>query len=298
MNTEGFIVVDKPGGATSFAMVKLLRRLSGVRRVGHAGTLDPLATGVLPLAIGQATRFIEYTDDAPKTYEAAVRFGIATDTYDAEGRVTAEADASRITASDIESALLPFVGEIEQAPPAYSAIKVDGEPMYRRARAGESVALPPRRVRIDRLTLDSFSDSVARITVQCGKGTYIRSLAHDLGRALGVGAHLAELRRTASGGFTLADARTVDQIESAAAAGELDALLLAVDRAVERRPAAILGDDRTSDVTHGREVRLGEDSASRIVRAYSIQGDFLGVLEAAGEGSWHPRKMRSSADPA
>jgi tRNA pseudouridine55 synthase len=295
---EGFIIIDKPRGVTSFAMVKLLRRLTGVRRVGHAGTLDPLATGVLPIAVGQAARFIEYTDDAPKAYEAAIRLGIATDTYDADGRVTAETAAAHITGADIESALIPFVGEIEQAPPAYSAIKVAGQPMYRRARAGESVDLSPRRVRIDRITLEGFADGIARITVECGKGTYIRSVAHDVGSALGVGAHLVELRRTASGGFTLAHAHTVDQIESAARHGALESLLLAVDRAVERCPAAILSDARARDVTHGRTVTFPGASGASIVRAYSVRGRFLGVLEPGGAGSWLPRKVRSGADSA
>ena len=295
---NGFVIIDKPRGITSFAMVALVRRLSGVRRVGHAGTLDPLATGVLPVAIGQAARFIEYTDGAPKTYRALVRFGVATETYDAEGAVTAEIDASGITADDVEAALPAFVGEIQQVPPAYSAIKVQGRPLYRYARSGESVEVQARKVRIERVELLSFGGGVAEIEVTCGKGTYIRSLAHDLGQALGVGGHLAALQRTASGGFSLLDARTPPELESAAAAGAFEDLLLSPDRAVERRPAAILAEAHADDVRHGREVHFRADGAIDLVRAYSIGGDFLGVLKATSEAVWHPAKVLSSGNSA
>ncbi len=293
--TSGFLIVDKPVGVTSFSMVSLVRRLTGVKRVGHAGTLDPLASGVLPVAVGQATRLIEYMDDAWKTYEARVRFGVTTDTYDAEGAVTSERDASAVTLAEIQAALTRFVGDIEQRPPAFSAIKVAGKPLYRYAREGAAVEAAPRIVRIDGIELRSFADGEAEMSVQCGKGTYVRSLAHDLGQRLGCGAHLAALRRTSSGGFGIEDAYSPDALATAAAEDALEGLLLASDRAVERRPAAILGVERALDVRTGRDFEMGPGAAAEICRAYSTEGEFLAVMRQ-GEGAlWHPEKV---LDPA
>jgi tRNA pseudouridine55 synthase len=358
---SGFFVVDKPSGVTSFSMVALVRRLTGVRRVGHAGTLDPLASGVLPVAVGQAARLIEYMDDARKTYVARVRFGVETDTYDAEGDVVATGDASGVTAEVVEAALAGFVGEIEQAPPAYSAIKVEGKPLYRYARAGEAVEARPRRVVVERITLLGFGQGTlaaddgagaggakgsggdigdggvldagrgkrrpyaesggdhgdggmlerearilplayegavdAEIEVVCGKGTYIRSIAHDLGRKLGCRAHLAALRRTSSGGFGVGDAIAPERLVELAEAGKLEEALLAPDRAVERRRAAIVGEDRASDVIAGRDIELelrvdvGSPAEGEICRAYDVGGRFLGVLASRAGGGWHPTKV-------
>lgn len=290
----GFFIVDKPAGVTSFSMVALVRRLTGVRRVGHAGTLDPLATGVLPVAVGSATRLIEYLDDSVKVYEAAVRFGVETDTYDADGQVVAVRDASGITRGDVEAALRAFVGEIEQAPPRFSALKVAGKPMYRYAREGADVEPRPRRVRIDAIELRRFEHGVAEIVVRCGPGTYIRSLAHDLGAALGCGAHLAALRRTFSAGFSIEDAVTPEALQAAAREGRLDDLMLAPDRAVERHDALLLSAESARRLRQGRTLALPPRRAPRtgdICRAYSVDGDFLGILRAGAEGSWKPEKV-------
>ncbi len=287
----GFFVVDKPSGVTSFSIVSLVRRLTGVRRVGHAGTLDPLASGVLPVAVGQAARLIEYLDDEAKAYSAVVRFGASTTTYDAEGDVTATADASGLTAADVGAALAGFVGDIEQVPPAYSAIKLAGKPLYRYAREGADVAPAPRRVHIARIDLLRFGGGEAELAVRCGKGTYIRSLAHDLGQRLGCGAHLAALQRTRSGGFSLADAHPPDELVAAAADGVLDELLLAPDRAVERRPAAIVGEANARAVAAGRDLAIAADASVAICRAYTIDGDFVGVLRRRAGGLWHPEKV-------
>lgn len=293
--THGFIVIDKPTGVTSFSMVSLVRRLTSVKRVGHAGTLDPLASGVLPIAVGQAARFIEYMDDAPKAYEASIHFGISTDTYDADGAVTSERDASALSRARLDEALGAFIGEIDQTPPMYSAIKVAGKPLYRYAREGAGdIAPAPRRVRIDSIEVLALSEGVARVHVTCGKGTYIRSLAHDLGERLGCGAHLAGLRRTASGGFSLRDARTPDVLRDVAASGRLDEAMLAVDRAVERRPAAIVGGGAVAAIRQGRDVPLAAAVAPPIVRAYGLGGDFVGVLAPRGDGLWHPAKVMSA----
>lgn len=292
--TAGFIIVDKPAGVTSFSVVSLMRRVTGVRRVGHAGTLDPLATGVLPVAIGIATRLIEYLDDSVKVYDASVRLGVETDTYDADGQVVAERDASAITAADVEAALRGFVGEIEQVPPRFSALKVAGKPMYRYAREGADVELRPRRVRIDAIALQRFEGGVARLTVRCGPGTYIRSLAHDLGAALGCGAHLAALRRTYSAGFSIEDAVTPDLLRAAAHEGRLGDLILAPDRAVERHDALLLGAESTLLLRQGRTLTLEPLRLPRtgdICRAYSVEGAFLGVVRAGPPGAWKPEKV-------
>lgn len=288
---NGFLIVDKPSGVTSFSMVSLVRRLANVRRVGHAGTLDPLASGVLPVAVGHATRFIEYLDDALKTYVASVRFGAATDTYDADGTVTFRGDPSSVTTAVAESALADFVGEIVQTPPLFSAIKVAGKPLYRYAREGEEVAVAARTVYVDRATLLSHTDDLAEIEVRCGKGTYIRSIAHDLGAALGCGAHLAALRRISSGGFDIDGAHTPEELTSLAGESRLADAMLAPDRAVERRPAAIFAEEHRVDVTSGRDIVLPGAREADLCRAYSLEGDFLGVLRHRGGGRWHPEKV-------
>jgi len=288
---DGFIIVNEPSGATSFSMVALVRRLTGVRRAGHAGTLDPLASGVLPVAIGHATRLIEYLDDELKSYRASVRFGVTTDTYDAEGQVVATADASLVTAERIEAALTAFVGDIRQTPPVYSALKVAGKPLYRYAREGADVAIAERIVHVESIRLLAFADAAAEIEVRCGKGTYIRSLAHDLGRELGSGAHLAALVRTSTGGFGIDDARSPGELTALAAEDRLAEALLAPDRAVERRPAAILAEAHSLDAVCGRDLRLDAAAEVAICRAYTAGGEFLGVLKRAEGPFWHPEKM-------
>jgi tRNA pseudouridine55 synthase len=294
VSVAGFIIVNKPAGVASFAMVRLMRRLIGVKRVGHAGTLDPLASGVLPVAVGQATRFIEYLDEDSKTYAARIRFGVTTDTYDAEGRVVRETDASKLTRNDVEAALSRFIGDIVQKPPAFSAIKLAGKPLYRYAREGVAVEAASRTVHIESIDLLSFAEAEAEVRVVCGKGTYIRSLAHDAGASLGCGGHLSALERTRSGGFEIANARTPDELSTLASEGRLDEALLAVDRAVERRAAAILGEAHEHDVRTGRDVRLEATGESELCRAYALDGAFLGVLESAGDGLWHPAKVAVS----
>jgi tRNA pseudouridine55 synthase len=274
-------------------MVALVRRLTGIKRVGHAGTLDPLASGVLPVAFGQATRLIEYMDDESKEYEAVLRLGVETDTYDAEGAIVAEQGTSDVTAGALEAALASFTGDIEQAPPLYSAIKLAGKPLYRYARegTGAEVELRPRRVCIDAIDLLGFERPEASIRVRCGKGTYIRSLAHDVGAALGCGAHLAALRRTRSGGFGASDAHAPEALRVAAGEDRLDELALAPDRAVERRPAAILAAASASDVALGRDVLFEAAGDASICRAYSASGAFLGMVARRAERRWHPEKV-------
>lgn len=204
----GVLVVDKPPGPTSFAIVAQVRRSLGLRKVGHGGTLDPLASGVLPICLGEGTKLAPFLLAGDKEYEATVRFGVATDTYDVTGQVIAETSTEGLTRTAVEKALEAFIGEQQQTPPIYSALKHAGRPLYAYARAGESVPPPsPRRIEIKRLELLAFdAPNEARVRIACSKGTYVRSLAHDLGAALGIGAHLTALRRTRSGPFTLDEA--------------------------------------------------------------------------------------------
>ena len=226
---DGVVVVDKPVGLSSFAVVRLARHTTGARKVGHGGTLDPLASGVLPICFGEATKLAQFLLDADKEYEATLRFGVETDTHDSTGSPIARAPADHLTEDGVRAALLRFLGAQTQLPPMYSALKRAGRPLYAYARAGQTVELAPRAIRIDELSLRGLDwgppqadggasveleGPVARIFVRCSKGTYIRALARDIGRALGTVAHLAALRRTRSGPFEIARAISVDALSN------------------------------------------------------------------------------------
>jgi tRNA pseudouridine55 synthase len=217
---EGVLVVDKPAGPTSFDVVRKIKRSARQRRVGHGGTLDPMASGVLPICLGEATKLAPFLLDADKEYEVTLRLGVETDTYDAAGAVTATADASAIDEARVRAALPAFTGAIEQRPPMYSALKREGRPLYDYARAGETVEVAARAVTVHELALVAWGGPEAvALRVRCSKGTYVRSLAFDLGRALGVGAHVTALRRTRSGPFALAAASPLDEALRALGAG-------------------------------------------------------------------------------
>jgi tRNA pseudouridine55 synthase len=211
---DGFLVIDKPAGVTSHDVVQHVRRWAKQRRVGHLGTLDPLATGVLPIALGEATKLSQLLTHGEKSYRGRVRLGVETTTYDREGEVVRECDGPWPARDELERALGAFRGDIEQVPPPYSAVKTGGQAAYRRARRGEEVVLEPRKVTIHRLELMEYEPPYALLEVDCSSGTYLRSIAHDLGRALGVGGHLWELCRTKSGPFTLAQAVKLDELEA------------------------------------------------------------------------------------
>jgi tRNA pseudouridine55 synthase len=209
---HGFLNIDKPAGMTSHDVVAKLRRLAGQKRVGHGGTLDPAATGVLPIALGEATRLLEYLVEGRKAYRAEVRLGISTTTDDAEGTIVEERVVPALDQNAIQRALQPFTGTIQQVPPMYSAIQIGGQRMYDLARRGETIDLPSRTVEIDAIEIASWQNPILTIDVRCGKGTYIRSLARDLGAALGCGAHLAALRRTAVGPLRIEDAMPLEAL--------------------------------------------------------------------------------------
>lgn len=292
---SGILNINKPRGAQSFAVISLVRRLTGVRRVGHAGTLDPNAEGVLPVCLGQATRVIEHIVDSPKTYRGVVRLGVTTDTFDGEGAVLRTADPGAVTREQIESALQAFVGEILQVPPMYSAIKHKGRPLYRYAREGQEIVRAARPVSIHWLRLLSFAPPDVEIELQCGRGAYVRTLAHDLGEMLGCGAYLERLNRTQSGPFAVEDGVTPGELTAAAEAGRWQELLQPMDAVLTSWRAAILAEEHTRDVRQGRLLNLApvrpelrDLPAETPCRAYSTEGDFLGILRYRGADRWHP----------
>lgn len=209
---QAVLPVDKPAGWTSFDVIRKLRRVLGVRKMGHAGTLDPMATGLLIILVGRATKLMERFMQLPKAYDGTMRLGETTPSYDAESEVAERCDTSHLADADLERARKLFLGTIRQQAPAYSAVKVGGERLYKKARRGEDVAPPIRIVDIDLFKLTGRDDADVSFVVDCSKGTYIRSLAHDFGRELGVGAHLIALRRTAIGPYSVEDAWTIDQL--------------------------------------------------------------------------------------
>lgn len=285
MSLSGFIVIDKPVGPTSHDVVGRVRRLSGVRRVGHAGTLDPLASGVLLVGLGRATRFIEYLVGLPKVYETTIRLGVATTTYDAEGEIVSERPVA-LTLDEIAAALDAFRGPIRQRVPAFSAVKRDGQPLYKQARRGETPDLPERDVTIYELEMLAWESPDLTLRVAASSGTYIRSLAHDLGQALGPGGHITALRRTAVGGFTVAEAVTLDALTPDNVAG----FLRPPELAVAHLPRATFNDEEEARLGNGRRVAAPGDVASGEAAAFGPGGRFLGIV-AVEEGEWRPRKM-------
>ena len=255
---DGIFAINKATGMTSHDVVARVRRLTHQKRVGHAGTLDPAADGVLPVCLGQATRVVEYLSERGKAYRATIRFGVVTDTYDTEGQVLRQAPVA-LTHDQIAAALPNFLGEQQQVPPIYSAIKVGGRKLYELARAGEAITPEPRAVRIDALTMVSWQSPDLVLDVTCGKGTYIRSLAYDLGERLGPGAHLAALTRTRSGPFTLAQSLTLEALEAALADGTWREHLFAADEALLGWRAAILGAASEARMRNGQLLRFAED---------------------------------------
>jgi tRNA pseudouridine55 synthase len=274
---DGLIVVDKPGGMTSHDVVARVRRLAKTRRVGHGGTLDPMATGVLIIGVNRATRLLTYVIGAQKSYTATIRLGEATVTDDAEGDVTARASAAAVTEESIRSGLAAMTGEIEQVPSAVSAIKINGERAYKRVRDGEDVDIPARKItiyRLDVLAIRAGGDVVdVDVDVTCSSGTYIRAIARDLGRTLGVGGHLTALRRTAVGGFSLAEAATLAELEERAPDVIGLPMADAARRAFQQRTAS---PDEAKMLSHGSPLDpVGIDGPYAV---FNAAGDVLAIV--------------------
>lgn len=274
---DGVVVVDKPSGMTSHDVVDLLRKRLRTKRVGHGGTLDPDATGVLVIGVGKATRFLQFAQKAPKRYRATGRFGITTSSQDASGTVEVRADPSALTEAEVRNAAEKLIGEIEQVPPMVSAVRVGGERLYAKARRGEEVERPPRRVTVYELRVDDFApgpDARVRLDVLCSGGTYVRTLVHDLGAIVGTGAHLTELRRTAAGGFTLADAIALDD------AGPDH--LLPLSAVVRDLPQLNVSESDAVLVSHGRALPERGGTPEGAPVALLHDGRLLGVYRRRG----------------
>jgi tRNA pseudouridine55 synthase len=291
---NGWLIFDKPQGMTSTKAVSRLKRLYDAAKAGHAGTLDPLATGILPIAFGEATKTVPFVMDGIKAYRFTVRFGAETDTDDAEGKVIETSDR-RPTGEEIEAALPHFTGEISQVPPRYSALKVEGARAYDLARDEEAFELAPRTVVIDRLDLVDHPDpDHCVLEAECGKGTYVRALARDLGRALRCLCHVAALRRTRVGAFYEDDATTLEEVEAAAAEGPdaLTSLLRPVETALHDLPALNLSSSDAARLRQGQAVLLrGRDAPILSGPVYAVSRGALVALGDVDQGEFRPRRI-------
>ena len=281
LSTAGFLVVDKPRGWTSSDVVRKLKGAFGLGRlglkIGHCGTLDPLATGVLPISIGAATRFSRYVLEGDKSYSATITLGLATDSYDSDGEVTATLDASTVTRANIDLALVRYVGEFDQVPPLFSAVKVQGRRAYSVARSGGVAEMASRRVRVESLTVTEWDSPHLTVHITCGKGFYVRSFAHDLGIDLGCGGHLSQLRRTSSGVFNGEDSVQLDALLGGADTGAWVSDLHQVDAVLQHMPSVRLDYASSFAFSHGNSVEVGSEFASDEVRVYSEEGVLLGL---------------------
>ncbi len=294
--SAGFLLVDKPAGWTSHDVVDAARRWLGTRRVGHLGTLDPLATGVLPLAVGDATKLIRFLQGGPKSYRVAIRLGVETDTQDADGKVIREHEGPLPDLAALRAALPEFSGEIQQVPPMYSAIKRAGVPLYRLARRGEEVERAPRRVTIHRLRLLGYEPPEARLEVVASPGTYVRTLAADLGRRLGCGAHVTALRRLRSEPFDVDQAASVDSLEEQAEQGALAQRLIPAARALAL-PELKLEGEPARRVLHGGDIPATCTAAfppGTRVAAVDPSGTLLAILEARPDRRLQPLRVMGS----
>lgn len=289
---NGVLMLDKAPGASSNAALQQAKRLYQAAKAGHAGTLDPLATGLLPILFGEATKFSSDLLEADKSYAAEIRLGTNTTTADAEGEVIATR-AVNVTAKQLAAALLSFRGDILQTPPLYSALKRAGKPLYAYARAGIDIARAPRRVTIRALALQWFEGERLALSVTCSKGTYIRSIAHDLGELLGCGAHLSALRRTAVGRFALDCAHTLESLEVMPAA-ERDSCLLPVDALLQELPEVCLAPSAQAMFLQGQAVPWNGPPQARM-RVYGANGALLGVGDARADGTIAPKRVIANA---
>ena len=276
-------------------MVARIRRLTSKRKVGHGGTLDPIATGVLPILIGKATRLAIFLTDSTKVYQAQICFGSSTNTYDATGEVIEKHDVSGLSLDRIETVLDAFRGDIEQIPPMYSAVKQHGKPLYHLARAGIEVERSPRKIHISRLDVIEWRHPLLTIEVECSKGTYIRSLAHDMGQRLGCGAHLSQLRRTRNGPFQIKQAIDMGRLEKIAQYGKWEEVLSPLDSILGHLPKIIVDGNIEQDIKHGRafpDIEGNQKLASTQHRAYSRDGEFLALVRFDPDTDlWQPEKV-------
>ena len=300
---DGILNINKPGGITSMEVVRFVKRLTHVKRVGHAGTLDPIATGVLPICLGQATRLMEHMVDGRKIYRGELTLGAATDSYDADGQVTATADPSGVTRAQVEALLPLFTGTLQQLPPMFSALKHEGQRLYDLARAGVEVERPPREVVVHQLTLTGWEPPTLTIEAECGRGFYMRTLAHDIGQALGCGAHLSALTRVRAGSFHLDEAIDLKALEARAEEAAWRDMLLPPDAAVADLETLKVEPAAERHLRNGQSVSLrgvamyAEHAEQR--RVYSIDGRFLAVARFnRAQDHWQPDMVFDLPQPS
>lgn len=284
---NGVLIVDKPAGLTSHDVVDRVRRLAGIRRVGHTGTLDPMATGVLGVLLGPATRLSQFATEGTKRYVGVLRLGQTTDTYDADGGITCERPVN-VDLEAIESILPRFHGEILQVPPMYSAIRVDGKRLYERARQGEVVERLPRPVIIYGITILDWTSPDLAFEVVCSAGTYIRSLADDIGQALGCGGHLRTLRRTASGPFTLEQSRSLESLQQLQTAGRFCDAVLPATAALGTMPVMLVSADQERAVRFGQTLTLTLSETAGLLQAQDSRGELIAVLRHQADHDYQP----------
>ena len=287
----GFLNIDKPQGLTSHDVVARVRRLCrnsvGKTKVGHAGTLDPMATGVLVICLGHATRLSEYAMQSTKKYRATIHLGIETDTYDAEGEIIAEKDASHINLGQVETAIQPFMGDIQQLPPMYSAIKKDGKKLYELAREGVEIEREARPVTIHSIEIVSWDNPIVALDVTCGAGTYIRSLAHDIGKQLNTGAHLSGLIRTKSGAFIMDNSLNLENLLED---DNWQSQITSSNNALSDWNTIHLTDEESKEIQLGRFIPKNDAISDDLVMAYMSDGHLLAVLQNRGN-HWKPHKV-------
>ena len=295
---DGILNINKATGMTSHDVVAKVRKQLKQKRVGHAGTLDPAASGVLPICVGLGTRVAEYLSESGKAYRAEMRFGVVTDTYDTEGSILRTSDASELTLARIEEILPHFLGAQMQIPPLYSAIKLQGQPAYKRIRAGEEITLAARPIEIYALRIVDWQAPLLTLDIECSKGSYIRSLAYDLGEYTGYGAHLAGLIRTRSGPFTLEESISLEQLADLVEQGTLLNTIFPPDYALRNYPALSLDEKTAERVLHGNSFQHDQSSPqleSNRARIYDSSGHFLAIASWDEVGQvWQPKKVFGS----
>lgn len=291
---DGVLIVNKPAGFTSHDVVARVRRISGEKSVGHLGTLDPMATGVLPLVLGSFTRLAQFYNDADKRYEGVIRFGWATNTYDAEGEPSGPPQAVNLTLEQVRAAAGKFVGRQQQLPPPFSAKKIAGVPAYKLARKGQEVEIRPKEVEIKELEIVSWDGAKASFKSWVSSGTYLRTLAHDLGKALGMGAHLSELTRTAVREFTLQEAHSLEELEQAVAEGNLEELLIHPRLVLPEFPAVTAPTEAVARLKNGGAVNLPEFSNALTVRVFASQRQLLAIARRVAGTLFQPKIVLKS----
>jgi tRNA pseudouridine55 synthase len=295
---NGVLIIDKPAGLTSHDVVNRVRRILHERSVGHLGTLDPLATGVLPLLIGNLTRLAQFYTTAEKTYQGVIRFGFATDTYDAEGEPTSPAVEVQVSLEELQALTARFRGPIEQMPPPFSAKKIHGVPAYKLARKNKEVVLQPVKVEVKELEILGVEGERATFRTRVASGTYVRSLAHDMGKALGCGAHLESLRRTAVAEFDISDARTLGELDAAAKTGHAEELFIHPRKILPDFPAITASDQVAARIRSGRTVNLPDLSRARQVKVFYGQRELIAVATRVAGTLFHPRIVLAANQPS